>query len=98
MPTYITLANFTDQGIHTIRDLPQRIENGKKAAQATGASVQYFLTYGLYDLVLITEAPDDDVMATLLLTVASGGNFKTITLKAFGERELKKIVQRMPGA
>ncbi len=96
MPTYITLANFTDQGIHTIRELQQRIENGKKAAQAAGASVQYYLTYGLYDLVLVTVAPDDDVMATLLLTVASGGNFKTITLKAFGERDLKQIVQRMP--
>ena len=47
MPTYVTLINFTDQGVRTIRDLPQRQENARRAIEAAGGqAVQLLLAIG----------------------------------------------------
>ena len=45
--TYITLLNFTEQGVKTIRELPARISAGHQALEAKGGKiVQYYLTLG----------------------------------------------------
>jgi uncharacterized protein with GYD domain len=41
------------------------------------------------------EAPDDETAATLLLKIASGGNVRTTTLKAFAEDGYRRIVGNM---
>jgi uncharacterized protein with GYD domain len=42
------------------------------------------------------EAPDDETFARVLLTIASGGNITTETLRAFSEEEYRRIVAGMP--
>jgi uncharacterized protein with GYD domain len=98
MLRYITLVNFTDQGVRTIRDLPQRWDDGRKAIEATGGGIQFYLTMGQYDVVAIAEFPSDEVAATAMLAVGSRGNIRTTTLKAFSEEEARKIVQALPSA
>ena len=45
--TYITLLNFTEQGVKTTRELPARIAAGHQAVEAKGGKiVQYYLTLG----------------------------------------------------
>ena len=73
MPTYITLLNFTDQGIRNIRELPQRLDAARQAVEAAGGTLQSFLTLGQYDAVGIVEAPSDEAAATLLLAIGSRG-------------------------
>src|SRR6516165_6248602 len=66
MPTYVMLANFTDQGIHKVKDSPKRAEDFKNAAKKAGATVKdVFWTLGQYDVVAIVEAPDDVSMTAL---------------------------------
>ena len=43
-------------------------------------------------MVAVLAAPSDDVAAKLVLSVASQGNVRTTTLKAFPEDEYRKIV------
>ena len=95
MPKYVTLVNFTDQGIRTIKDLPQRWDDARKSLEAVGGSIGYYLTMGRYDAVVITDFPSDEVAAAAALGVGSLGNARTETLKAFTEEEARRIVGSM---
>src|SRR5437773_2419212 len=97
LATFITLARYTQQGVSKIKDSPTRVDNFRNAAQKAGGSLKsMYLTLGRYDLVLITEAPSDDVVVRLTLATASLGNVTTETLRAFSEDEFRKIVSSLP--
>jgi len=98
MPTYVSLVNFTDQGIRNVRDIPDRWDNARNNIEAAGGSIQFFLTMGQYDVVAIIEAASDEAAATIALAVGSQGNVRTTTLRAFPEDEARKIVQGLPTA
>ena len=51
---------------------------------------------GRYDIVTITEAPSDDVVARIALATGSKGSLKTETLRAFTEDEYRKIIAALP--
>jgi uncharacterized protein with GYD domain len=68
MPTYISLGRWTPQGAHTMKESPARLEAAKKAFAADGVKMlHFFLTMGTHDMVIITEAPNDEVMAKAIL-------------------------------
>jgi uncharacterized protein with GYD domain len=93
MVTYISLVNWTDQGIKSVEESPKRVEAVRQLAVRFGCEVKSFhLTIGQYDMVLMLEAPDDESATKLLLSVASGGNVRTTTLRAFPEEEYRSIV------
>ena len=92
MPAYITLANFTDQGARTIKDSPERFEAFKSLAEAGGITVKsVHWTTGAYDIVLVTEGPEDALM-TLNLKMAALGIVRTQTLRGFSSAEMRKLV------
>jgi uncharacterized protein with GYD domain len=51
---------------------------------------------GVYDVVLILEAPDDKAVAAALLGLASLGNVRTQTLRGFNSSEMKEIISKVP--
>jgi len=92
MPAYITLANFTDQGARSIKDSPDRFEAFKALAESAGVSIKsVHWTTGPYDIVLVSEGPDEAVM-TLALKTATLGNIRTQTLRGFSITEMRKLV------
>ena len=44
-------------------------------------------------VLLIAEAPSDDVMMSCLLSLGTKGNVRTITLKTFSESEAAKVIE-----
>lgn len=97
MPTYITLANYTEQGIRQVKDAPKRVDAAKELLRSLGGDVKaFYLTLGAYDLVAIIEAPDDEAAARALLTLGAKGNVRTVTMRAFAEAEFRKIIQTLP--
>jgi uncharacterized protein with GYD domain len=93
MPTYITLLNWTEQGIAKVKASPKRLDAGKKAFKKAGCELkEVFLTMGPYDLVCVLEAPDADTAAKVILSLGAEGNVRTLTLPAFTEDEYRKIV------
>jgi uncharacterized protein with GYD domain len=97
MPTYITLVRFTEKGITNIKQSPARIEGAKQAFRSAGAELkQWFLVMGQYDVVTIVEAPNDETMARLSLSIGSLGNVRIETLRAFTEDEFRKMIATMP--
>ena len=97
MITYITLVNYTDQGIRSVKESPGRVDAIRALAQKLGGEVgDLYLTMGAYDLVAITQFPDAETAATFSLTIGSMGNVRTTTLQAFGEDQFRSIVAGMP--
>lgn len=93
MGTYIALCSFTDQGIRSIKDTTRRADAVKEAAQKFGANMtQIFWTLGKYDLVVIMEAPDDESATAFALGIASAGNVRMQTLRAFSRDEMNGIL------
>ena len=92
MPAFITLANFTDQGARSIKESPERFEAFKSLAEAAGITVKsVHWTTGAYDLVLVTEGPEEAVMALSIQTAALG-NIRTQTLRGFSATEMRTMV------
>jgi uncharacterized protein with GYD domain len=97
MPTYITLANWTDQGIKNVKESPRRLDAARKAVEGAGGKwVGFYLTMGRYDMAVIIEAPSDEVASTVLLAIGSGGNVRTETLKAYPEAQYRELIAKMP--
>jgi uncharacterized protein with GYD domain len=94
MPTYISLCRWTQQGAQTIKDRPAKVDMAKKSFAADGVKVLHFyLTTGNQDMVVITEAPNDDVMAQVMLSTISRGGITTQTSRAFTEDEYKAMIK-----
>lgn len=92
MPAYITLANFTDQGARSIKDSPDRFEAFKALAEGAGVTIKsVHWTTGTYDIVLVSEGPEDALMA-LNIKMATMGNIRTQTLRGFSIGEMRKLV------
>lgn len=93
MPTYVSLINWTDQGIRNIKDSPKRLDAAKKALKELGGEVKtFYMTQGSFDALLISEVPNDDVLAKFLLKTGSAGNVRTTTVRAYSEGEYRKIM------
>jgi uncharacterized protein with GYD domain len=97
MATFITLGNFTDQGIRNIKDTTKRAEAFRAMAQKVGVTVkELYYTMGQYDIVTIVEAPDEQTATALLLSVGALGNIRSQTLCAFSREEMGKIIAKVP--
>lgn len=96
MPTYVMLANWTDQGLKTVADSPRRLDAAKKALEEMGGHFQtLYLTMGQFDLVGIYDAPDDAVAARFILLLGRLGNIRTMSMKAFPEEAYRHIVHSL---
>ena len=96
MPTYISPLNFTDQGIRTVKDTPDRAQRAAETAEKHGARFeQLYWTVGPYDIVTIIEAPDDESATAALLEISSWGNIRTTTLRAYNREEMSSILERL---
>ena|ERR1051326_1167821 len=93
MPHYISLLRYTQKGAENIKRGGERIDAAKKAFAAAGGKMHAtYLTMGRYDVVAISEFPDDETAARVLLSIASQGNVQTETLRAFPEDQTRKIL------
>jgi uncharacterized protein with GYD domain len=96
MAHYVVLLNWTDQGAKAAKETVKRAAAARQAFEKAGAKLhQAFWTLGAYDLVLIAEAPSDEVMTALSLQVGLLGNVRNCTLRAFDEREMEQILSKV---
>jgi len=97
METYVILGKYTEKGAANIKQGPARLEAVRKAVEAAGGKwLGFYLTMGQYDYVLITQAPNAQAAASLLLATGAQGNVSTQTMRAFTEEEFKGLVASLP--
>jgi len=97
MPAYVSLINWTEQGVKTVRDAVNR---GRAVEQAlekvNGRKIGVWWTMGPYDGIFLFEAPDDETASRVLLASAMQGNVRSTTMRCFSEEEMARIVQGLP--
>lgn len=98
MAIFISLVNFTPQGIRDFKDSPDRAAKFSSMAEKAGAKVkEVYWTIGSYDVVVVMEAPDDETAAAVMLGLGSLGNVRTQTLRAFDSSEIREIILKVSG-
>ena len=96
MPTYIIVGTFTDQGVRSVKETTKRAEALRETAKKTGVTVRdIFWTLGQYDVMAVLDAPDDEAVTALGLSIGALGNVRTQTLRAFSENEITRVLGKM---
>lgn len=95
MPTFVTLVNWTDQGVKAYKDSVERADAFMGLVDKSGGKVVgNYWTLGAYDLVVITEAPDAETATAVLLQVGALGNVRTKTMQAFDRAAFQEILAK----
>ena len=93
MARYITLYQFTDQGIKNFAGTVDRSKDATAAVEKMGGKLLSInWTIGPYDLVSISQFPDDESATAFNLKLASAGNVRTTTMRAFDADEMTRII------
>jgi len=97
MATYITLIRWTEKGIEKVKESPTRLDAAKKAFRSMGAELkEFYLVMGRYDIIIVSEAPNDETISKLALAIGSKGAIRTETFRAYTESEYRKIIADLP--
>ena len=54
-----------------------------------------YLVMGEYDLMVVTEVPNDETAAKMSLGTAMQGNVRTVTMRAFAREDMDKIIESL---
>lgn len=93
MPTYMTTIRYTQQGIENIKDTPVRLNTARELYKSMGAEIKsFYLSMGTYNVVVIFEAPNDEIATQLALTIISAGPIRAETTRLFTEDEYNNLV------
>jgi uncharacterized protein with GYD domain len=97
MLTYVTLYKFTEQGIKNIKDTTKRAAAAQGAIEKLGGRlITLMWTQGRYDLVSISEFPDEDTATAWTISLAMLGNVSSETLRAFSATDVERILSKVP--
>ena len=98
MPIYATLVRFSAQEVTSYTNPRKALEDGMKKATEMGIKViGTYATLGPYDVMLIYEAPDEKVAASMAMDFGAkwGGRSETWTL--IPTEELRKVAAKRRG-
>ena len=97
MVTYVGLMSFTEKGIQNIKGTTQRAAAAKEVAGRFGVNMrEIFWTMGDVDMVCIVEAQDEKSLTAFNLAIASQGNVRTQSLRAWTAEEMEQSLAKMP--
>ena len=96
MPTYVSLANFTEQGVKDYAQTADRAEGTRQTARELGGEVRHtFWTLGPYDVVLVADFPDDEAATAFALAISSRGFIRTTSMRAFNDDEIRGVIGKV---
>ena len=96
MAMYVSLLQFTDQGVRNVKDTIKRSEAATAEAEKMGVKIiNTFWTMGAYDVVVLLDAPNDETVSAFSLKMGSLGNVKSQTMRAFRVEEMESILAKI---
>ena len=83
MAKFLMLTTLTDEGRKTLMENPGRIKEVNKEVEAMGAKIlAQYAVLGPYDFVNIIEAPSNEAISKVAVTLGARGTLQTLTLAA----------------
>ena len=93
MPTYVMLTTLTPQGVQTLKNNPNRVQEVNKEVEQLGIKVKnQWAVLGQYDFITIVEAPDETTMAKVSVELGSRGTMSSQSLAAIPIGDLAKAL------
>jgi uncharacterized protein with GYD domain len=91
MPLFITRGRFTQEALKGMLARPEdRAEViGQLFAQSGGKLLAYYMTFGDYDFLVISEGPFEGVATSAIVAAAGGGVTDLTTNLAMTSSEMK---------
>lgn len=94
METYVFLLEWTDAGLQQAANSVERVTRTVEAMERLGVRIfETYWTVGPYDLVLVAECPDDATAHAVGLDMASRGNVRSTTMRAFDRTDMERVVK-----
>jgi len=95
MAINVSLVSYTEQGIRNVKESPQRARAFRELCKQNGVQVREMLwTVGPYDMVIITEGPEE-ALSAVLLSVAKLGNVRTQSLRAMDLETWQRVLDKV---
>ena len=82
MPKFIMLSRLSPEGMHTLKNNPERIKEVNQEVEQMGARVlEQDALLGPYDFITVLEAPDPETVARVSVGLASRktATYETLT-------------------
>jgi uncharacterized protein with GYD domain len=92
MARYVSLLNWTDEGVKHIAGTVDRAEAAKKMVADMGGTLEVYWTMGQFDMVAISEFSDDETAVAFLAQLGSLGNVRSQTMRAFDADGVRAIM------
>ncbi|WP_251342216.1 GYD domain-containing protein [Haloplanus halophilus] len=97
METYISLVNYTAEGVQHMDESPDRLDAAREVVESLGGELrEFFLTMGQYDAVVVMAFPDAETATQAGITISGEGAVRTETLRAFPEDEYRELIAGLP--
>ena len=95
MAKFVMLTTLTDEGRKTITENPGRIKEVNKEVEAMGAKIlAQYTVLGPYDFINIIEAPSNEVISKVAVTLGARGTLQTLTLAAMDVDDFIKSLKK----
>ena len=95
MATFIMLSRLSPEGMKTLRDNPQRLQEVNREVEEFGARVvQQYALLGHHDFITVLEAPDAETVSRVSVELSSRATASYETLPAI---EVDEFVARIRG-
>jgi uncharacterized protein with GYD domain len=94
MPVYVTLGKYTAEAMKAINEVPERLQQNTQLIESKGGKLLAF--YGLmgeWDLLAVTEFPDEKSAVSALLTIGKAGRLVTQTMTAIVGEEFVNLAR-----
>ena len=94
--TFVALGNLTDEGLRNSDSLEEHVTQTIAEAEKLGAKViANWALLGMYDLMLVFEAPDGETAAGIMEKDAADGFMRYQTMEALS---LQDLAARLAGS
>jgi uncharacterized protein with GYD domain len=95
MATFVMLSRLSPEGMKTLRDNPERIQEVNREVERLGARVvQQYALLGHHDFITVLEAPDAETVSRVSVELSSRATASYETLPAI---EVDEFVARLRG-
>ena len=92
---YVSLLKWS-KGPGSARDWRRRVDAQAKLIESRGGALKHsYVTLGRFDVVLLFEAPSDEVATGIILGIAESQSVVSETMRAFAPEEADAIMRSL---